>query len=489
MAYLTVGLSSGSYNPSTNSTTVSATVSITWNTSASYNQMNQFGTLTIGDSYTTTFSTNFNASRTENGTQVLGGGSTTIYHDSNGSPIQIVAWADGAGLSASNFITLTGGTPSGGNSGSGGGNTGGDTGGSTGGNTGGNTGGDTGGNTGGSTGGDTGGGSSSYDPWGKEHTWSLKIDQGAHTTITVIHTEGDHRVGEVLEDGAELSYVYGGSNYMIQVMVDVEEGFVLSECTISGENFKSGDSYYYGQDASGDGYTGGATIKTRAVPYIYVYINGENGPEKYIPYISNGEGWACYAPYIVRHDYLNGMFKATVNKNSGLNLMSSVTQGTSNTTICTIPYGTELVINGIEIPYSGCVVLKVTYMSDVGYVYPTNLSYELQFSVTNQEGAVFYKHDLSSGLVVDSVVPTIPYGTNIFTSTDYIGWSPIIAYQDECLIDVIANVTNGDITYQRLGYVKSKDVYMPKVRDVLEWVRYPYELEKNSGINVNLNEA
>lgn len=133
MAYMTVRLSAGSYDPASNSTTVSATVSVTWDTSASYDQTNGTGTLTIGDSYSTYFSTNFNASRTSSGTQVLGGGSTTIYHNSNGDPVQVTANASSSRFNASDIITLPGGTPSGSSGGNSGGSSGGTSGGSSGG--------------------------------------------------------------------------------------------------------------------------------------------------------------------------------------------------------------------------------------------------------------------------------------------------------------------------------------------------------------------
>lgn len=133
MAYMTVRLTAGSYDPATNSTSVSATVYMTWDTSQSYDQTNSVGTLTIGD-YSTTFSANYNASKTSSGTQVLGGGTTTIKHNSTGDAVQVVADATTPRYSASDIITLPGGTPSG----------------------------SSGGNTGGSSGGDSGGGSTTY---------------------------------------------------------------------------------------------------------------------------------------------------------------------------------------------------------------------------------------------------------------------------------------------------------------------------------------
>lgn len=129
MAYMTVRLSAGSYDPVSNSTPVSATVSITWDTAQSYDQDNETGTLTIG-SYSTTFSTNYNASRTGSGTEVLGSGSTTIYHNSTGDSVQVVASATSSRYSASDIITLPGGTPSGGSGGDSGGDSGGSSGGS-----------------------------------------------------------------------------------------------------------------------------------------------------------------------------------------------------------------------------------------------------------------------------------------------------------------------------------------------------------------------
>jgi hypothetical protein len=179
-----VRLSAGSYNPSTNSTTVSATVYMTWDTSESYNQENKTGTLTIG-SYSTTFSTNFNASRLESGTQILGGGSTTIYHNANGDPVTVTAHASGAGRSASDSITLPGGTPS---TDSGGGDSGG---------------GDSGGDgDNGDSGGSSGGGS--YEPDLSLSSVKFSIFQDLHTRLKVILIDGcddTATIGQEIKNG------------------------------------------------------------------------------------------------------------------------------------------------------------------------------------------------------------------------------------------------------------------------------------------------
>lgn len=274
MAYLTVRLSAGSYNPTTNSTRVSASVSITWDTAQSYDQTNGTGTLTIGD-YSTTFSTNFNASRKQSGTESLGSGSTTIYHNSNGDPVQVVASASGGGRSASDIITLSGGTPSGG------GNTGGDTGDD---NTGGgNTGG--GGNT---DSGNTGGGGPS-----NLERYNLTITASPHVSVYAYQYSPDAPNWPQSVDRGILD------TWTLKITYYVEDGYELSEHTINGVEFESGimfkitsdvhvvvtekstgDSGDQGGDDSGD--------------------SGDSGNEKYagVFYIDNGTEMAAYRCYI-----------------------------------------------------------------------------------------------------------------------------------------------------------------------------------------------
>ena len=495
MAYMTVRLSAGTYDQTTNSTYVSATVYMTWDTSQSYNQMNRTGTLIIGNNYNTTFSTNFNTSRTESGTQILGCGSTTIYHDSNGGSLQVTAWADGEGYSASDFITLPGGTPSG-SSGSGSGGDSGSPGSGSG------DSGDTGGGDSGS-GGDTGGGNEGdpgdwSPPLGELCTCILEIDQGEHTTITVVHEKGDYRVGEILSDGDELPFIYGNSGYEIRVIVNVENGYSLSEFTSTlnadqDSTFKpdkDGVLYYYGTHiTTNDGYHGFAKIKTRAIPSVYVYIDNKIEMAKYIPYISDGRKWDCYAPYIVYRDYCEGMFKATVRNSNGTSLMRDVGEG-GGTKICTIPYGTDLIIEEIKTTgygtYNGDTIFKTTYMSYSGWIYATDVDCEISGTIGNQAGAIVYKKDLSSGLVKNSTIPTIPYGTIVRVSTYDLGYNGLISFQGKILIDVTIHVI-GDTTTSYDSYIKLQDVYIPSTRNIMEWIRLPYNPTSKNGIFINLN--
>ena len=196
MAYMTVRLSAGSYNPTTNSTSVSATVYITWNTSQSYDQDNKAGTLTIG-AYSTTFSTNYNASRESSGTQIVGGGSTTIYHNSNGDPVQVTANASSLRYSASDTITLPGGTPSGGSSG------------------------------GSSGGGDSGGDEPQY-------CW-FNINQGDNTTITVYQTN----------DGTAIQNGWGvRKDIQVCIRCDVAAGYKIQYFEINGTSYQTGQNIY-----------------------------------------------------------------------------------------------------------------------------------------------------------------------------------------------------------------------------------------------------
>lgn len=210
MAYMTVRLSAGSYDPASNSTTVSATVSVTWDTSASYDQTNGTGTLTIGDSYSTYFSTNFNASRTSSGTQVLGGGTTTIYHNSNGDPVQVTANASSSRFNASDIITLPGGTPSS------------------------SSGDNSGGSSGGTSGGSSGGSSST-------ETHQISIIKSNHVNLDIRRTDDN----TIVSNGSILPYYT-----QISMTFSADEGYELS-ASIAYGNFErtidvsSGTYQYY----------------------------------------------------------------------------------------------------------------------------------------------------------------------------------------------------------------------------------------------------
>lgn len=321
----------------------------------------------------------------------------------------------------------------------------------------------------GDSGGDSGGegGSGNYDPWGKTYNCILSIDQGEHTTVTVIHVQGDYRVGEVLENGATFPYVYGGENYYVQIIFEAEKGYTLSGCTVNGYHFKSGDLHYYGTSDAGytSGNIGRIAVESRAVPTTYVYIDNETKMEKYIPFITNGKKWECYMPYIVHHDYLEGMFKAVVSNRNGANLMTNITE-TNHTTIKTIPYGTELIINGIEKHYN-MVTFKTTYSSSTGEIYTGDTDYKIKGTINNASGAIVYEKDLSSGLVRDSKISAIPYGEHI-TISNNIGWNALMWFENIILADVL--ISDGTQTYNR--YIKLQDVYIPQIRDVMEWVAY-----------------
>lgn len=258
MAYLTVRLSAGAYNPATNSTSVSATVSITWDTSESYNQEHGTGTLTIG-SYSTTFSTDFNASRTERGTQTLGGGSTTISHNSNGDPVRVTASASGAGRSASSSITLPGLSSESGD---------------------------------GSTDDpfdNTGGGTTNYT--------DIILNAGKHTRIKIIITDADERHdvdGQIITESCILADVT-----QFQIFYEVDDGYVIDEHTIYPKAGSSDTTFYNGY-ASNTSYRI-YTITTTAKKVIKPCINIPDGPgyPLYKCHINNGSNWNnAYAPYI-----------------------------------------------------------------------------------------------------------------------------------------------------------------------------------------------
>lgn len=249
MAYLTVRLSAGAYQPVGNFTPVSATVSITWDTSESYDQTHGTGTITVGGN-SASFSTDFNAGRTESGTQVLGGLSASIKHNSNGDPVQVVARASGAGRSASDTITLPGGTPSGGgDSGDGGDSGGGD-----------------GGNTGGS-GGDVGGTETELT------TLKISLLPEEHTSIkaVVVYAEG-YSVGTVLKNGDE--FTFNGNDKStwpkFQIFYEVDDGYIIKDHVINptlngGITFESGYTYALADQYA---WTSTLTIKTSAYPAL-----------------------------------------------------------------------------------------------------------------------------------------------------------------------------------------------------------------------------
>ena len=283
MAYMTVRLSAGAYSPATNSTPVSATVSITWDTAQSYDQTNGTGTLTIG-SYSATFGTNFNESRTQSGTKVLGSFSTTIYHNSNGDPVQVVASASSSRYNASDILTLSGGTPSSGS----GGNTGdGDDSGNTGG-------GNTGGNTGG---GDDSGVGSDDEVLPRSY---VTFSSSGYVTLTVWIYDPSTGSQRKMSNGTSLTV---GTSLLLEYV----RGLPLDECevvsTVNGVPFNSGDiytitsegtTYIYvavtEKDESGDsGESGGDSGDTNFTGVFYIDMGTEL--VAYRAFIDNGTSW------------------------------------------------------------------------------------------------------------------------------------------------------------------------------------------------------
>lgn len=457
MAYLTVRLSAGAYQPNGNFTPVSASVSITWNTSESYNQEHKTGTITIGSS-SASFSTDFNAGRTESGTEVLGGLSTSIYHNSNGDPVTVTATASGAGRSASDTITLPGGTPSGG------GSSGGDDD---------DEGGSGGGDSGGNSGGDIGGTDSEL------AYLSLSLLQGDHTTIrvVVVYAEG-YSAGTVLKNGDKIAFDLNNRSTWpkLQIFYDVDKGYIISESIInptfnhsitfeSGYIYALADQYHWLTDL---------TIKTSAteIKKQGVFIRNNSGFELYNCYIDDGTNWNLYTPYIVieKHYSWDGLFTAAVNvTDSGLYLRSDTS--TNYTNLILMPNKTELTIEDIAIADDGTTVLaKTTYNSKTGWANTKYLDFTIYGRVNNTSGTSYY---LDSSL--DSQIwYSFEYGheiviggntnyTELIVSDGLIWGNVIILQEDGTSLD---------------GYVKMQDIDFMSERTELIWHELTYTPDK-----------
>lgn len=462
MAYLTVRLSAGAYQPNGNFTPVSASVSITWNTSESYNQEHKTGTITIGSS-SASFSTDFNAGRTENGTEVLGGLSTSIYHNSNGDPVTVTATASGAGRSASDTITLPGGTPSGG--GSSGGDD--DEEGGSGGN---------GGDSGGSEGGDSGDTDYGVD------TYTLKFQQGEHTTIKVVGISGNVQAGKILNDGDTIS-VAGNDPTKIQIFFDVDDDYEINEHKIIGigsDGYVTFNSGYiitlYAPGPGGIGSNHTLIIKTSAteIKKQGVFIRNNSGFELYNCYIDDGTNWNLYTPYIVieKHYSWDGLFTASVNvTDSGLYLRSDTS--TNYTNLILMPNKTELTIEDVAIADDGTTVLaKTTYNSKTGWANTKYLDFTIYGRVNNVSGTPFYmNYSLDS-----QIWYSFEYGREIVIggNTDYtelivsdgLIWGNVIILQED-------GTSLG-------GYVKMQDIDFMSERTELIWHELTYTPDKES---------
>lgn len=460
MAYLTVRLSAGAYQPEGNFTPVSASVSITWDTSQSYDQTHGTGTLTIG-SNSTTFSTDFNAGRTESGTEVLGGLSASIYHNSNGDPVTVRATASGAGRSASDTITLPGGTPSGGGS-SGGDDD--DEGGS----------GGNGGDSGGSEGGDSGDTDYGVD------TYTLKFQQGEHTTIRVVGISGNVQAGKILNDGDTIS-VAGNDPTKIQILFDVDDDYEINEHKIIGigsDGYVTFNSGYIitlsGPGPGGIGSNRTLTIKTSAtkIEKQGIFIRDNSGLDIYNCYIDDGTNWNLYTPYISveKHYSWDGLFTAIVNvTDSGLYLRSD--KSTSYTNLVLMPNETELTIEDISIGDDGTTVLvKTTYGSKTGWANTKYLDFAIYGRVNNVSGTPFY---LDSNLD-SNIWYNFEYGQEIVIGGDS-DYTELVINNGLIWGNVI--VQQGDGTSLG-GYVKMQDIDYMSERTELVWYELAYTPDK-----------
>lgn len=454
MAYLTVRLSAGAYQPDGNFTPVSASVKITWDTSESYDQTHGTGTITIGSS-SASFSTDFNAGRTESGTQILGGLSASIYHNSNGDPVTVTATASGGGRSASDTITLPGGTPSSGGSSSG--------------DTGGGNEGDSGDvDDGGNTGGDVGGGNTGHL---RPMTLKVSILEGEHTTIRAIvidNADGGPMPGYVLKNGDVLEFA---GMPTIQIFYKVDNGYVIDEHTLDGEIFYSGYEWCPTYISSGNIFP---VIKTSAIRVEKSCVLIDNGSDfnTYNCYIDNGSGWDVYTPYISveKHYSWDGLFIAIVNvTDSGLYLRSD--KSTSYTNLVLMPNETELTIEDISIGDDGTTVLvKTTYGSKTGWANTKYLDFAIYGRVNNVSGTPFY---LDSNL-----------DSNIWYNFEY-GQEIVIGGNSDYTELVINNgliwgnviVQQGDGTSLG-GYVKMQDIDYMSERTELVWHELAYTPDK-----------
>lgn len=458
MAYLTVRLSAGAYQPVGNFTPVSASVSITWDTSESYDQTHGTGTITIGSS-STSFSTDFNAGRTESGTQVLGGLSASIQHNSNGDPVTVTATASGGGRSASDTITLPGGTPSSG--GSSGGDDDGDTGSGGGG-----------GDSGGSEGGDSGevGGTD----YGVD-TYTLNFQQGEHTTIRVIGVSGSVQTGKILNNGDTIS-VAGNDPTEIQVLFDVDDGYIINEHTINGNTtFNSGHIItLYGPSTGSQSHNYTLVIKTSAtkIEKQGIFIRDNSGLDIYNCYIDDGTNWNLYTPYISveKHYSWDGLFTAIVNvTDSGLYLRSD--KSTSYTNLVLMPNETELTIEDISIGDDGTTVLvKTTYGSKTGWANTKYLDFAIYGRVNNVSGTPFY---LNSNLD-SNIWYNFEYGQEIVIGGDS-DYTELVINNGLIWGNVI--VQQGDGTSLG-GYVKMQDIDYMSERTELVWHELAYTPDK-----------
>lgn len=458
MAYLTVRLSAGAYQPDGNFTPVSASVSITWDTSESYDQTHGTGTITIGSS-SASFSTDFNAGRTESGTQVLGGLSASIQHNSNGDPVTVTATASGGGRSASDTITLPGGTPSSGEDSGGGDDDG----------SGGN-GGDSGGSEGGGSG-EVGGTDYGVD------TYTLNFQQGEHTTIRVIGISGNVQTGKILKDGDIIS-VAGNDPTEIQILFDVDDGYVINEHTINGNTtFNSGYIItLYGPSTGSQSYNYTLTIKTSAtkIENQGIFIRDNSGLDIYNCYIDDGTTWNLYTPYIAieKHYSWNGLFTATVNvTDSGLYLRSNTS--TSYTNLILMPNETELAVEDIVIGDDGTTILaKTTYGSHTGWANTKYLDFTIYGKVNNESGTPFYL--------------TYELGSNTWYDFEYnreivIGGNPNYTelFVNDGLIWGYVNIPQEDGS-SLSGYVKMQDIGFMSERTELVWYELTYTPDKQS---------
>ena len=434
LATMIVRLSAGSYNPSTNSTTVSATVYMTWDTSESYNQENKTGTLTIG-SYSTTFSTNFNASRLESGTQILGGGSTTIYHNTNGDPVTVTAHASGAGRSASDSITLPGGTPStdSGGGDSGGGDSGGD--------------GDS-----GDSGGSSGGGS--YEPDLSLSSVKFSIFQDSHTRLKVILIDGcddTATIGQEIKNGDVLQWLdYYGQRPTIQVLYEFESGYGEDEHTLNGVNITSGESWYVNKT------TCNIRVTSKIIEQPYVGIDNSESIQLHECFIEDGETWYKYAPYIaVENTYKwEGLFPATVTATDGLNLREQAS--TSTNALIVIPYNTEIKVEEFIISADGSTIwMKTTYSNYTGWCSGKYLDFTMYGKISNLNSFLYQEPSIDSTTIIQLVL-----NQEIFTYK-LLGANGIIwcytSFKDE----------NNET---KTGYIKVQDLTILSERTVLEWV-------------------
>lgn len=455
MAYLTVRLSAGAYDPVGNFTPVSASVSITWDTSESYNQEHKTGTITIGSS-SASFSTDFNAGRTESGTEVLGGLSATIYHNSNGDPVTVTATASGAGRSASDTITLPGGTPSGG------GSSGGDDGDE----------GDSGGN-GGDSGGNSGGDSGDIEDSGgalQPLVLTISILQGEHTAIRAVvldNANGGPAAGYILKDGDVLEFAGAPT---IQIFYEVDDGYIINEHTFNGETFISGYEWCPTYITGG----GKITIKTSAIKIEkpYILINSGSGFEEYNCYIDDGINWNIYTPYIAieKHYSWDGLFTATVNvTDNGLYLRSD--KSTSYTNLVLIPNETELTIEDIAIADDGVTILaKTTYNSKTGWANTRYLDFTIYGRVNNVSGTPFYiNYSFDS-----QIWYSFEYGHEVVIggNTDY---AELIVSDGLIWGNIIISQEDGT---SLVGYVKMQDVDFMSERTELIWYEFAYAQDK-----------